>query len=101
LLGLGGALTNESAINAYPFLDQPWLLSILSIMSYAGNAVFATLALIFAIGIAVGLGNGDKGTAGLAGGVAYLVYTATICGFLELFSAKDATLDSGVVGSIV
>ena len=101
LLGLGGALTNESAINAYPFLDQPWLHTILSIMSYAGNAVFANLALIFAIGIAVGLANGDKGTAGLAGGVAYLVYTATISGFLELFSAKDATLDTGVVGSIV
>lgn len=33
LLGLGGALTNESAINAYPFLDQPWLHTILSIMS--------------------------------------------------------------------
>lgn len=59
------------------------------------------LALIFAIGIAVGLANGDKGTAGLAGGVAYLVYTATISGFLELFSAKDATLDTGVVGSSV
>ena len=60
LLGLGGALTNESAINAYPFLAQPWLHTILSIMSYAGNAVFANLALIFAIGIAVGLANGNK-----------------------------------------
>lgn len=49
---------------------------------------FANLALIFAIGIAVGLANGDKGTAGLAGGVAYLVYTATISGFLELFQQK-------------
>ena len=65
------------------------------------NAVFTNLALIFAIGIAVGLANGDKGTAGLAGGVSYLVYTATISGFLALFSAKDATLDTGVVGSIV
>lgn len=100
LLGLGGALTNESAVNAYPILAQPWLHTILSIMSYAGNAVFANLALIFAIGVAVGLSNGDKGTAGLAGGVAYLVYTATISGFLELFSAKGATLDTGVVGSI-
>ncbi|WP_261791242.1 hypothetical protein [Enterococcus faecium] len=38
--------------------------------------------------MAVGLANGDKGTAGLAGGVAYLVYTATISGFLELFQQK-------------
>lgn len=101
LLGLGGALTNESAMNAYPILEQPWIHTVLSIMSYAGNAVFTNLALIFAIGIAVGLANGDKGTAGLAGGVSYLVYTATISGFLALFSAKDATLDTGVVGSIV
>ncbi|WP_461202940.1 PTS transporter subunit EIIC [Enterococcus sp. N342-3-1-2] len=100
LLGLGGALTNESAVQAYPFLSQPWLHTILTIMSVAGNAVFANLALIFAIGIAVGLANGDKGTAGLAGGVAYLVYTATISGFLTLFPAEGATLDTGVVGSI-
>lgn len=101
LLGLGGALTNESAVAAYPFLDQGWLQTILSIMSFAGNAVFANLALIFAIGIAVGLAKGDKGTAGLAGGVAFLVYTATISGLLQLFSAKDASIDTGVVGSIV
>ena len=101
LLGLGGALTNESAVAAYPFLNQPWLQAILSVMSFAGNAVFANLALIFAIGIAVGLAKGDKGTAGLAGGVAFLVYTATISGLLELFSAKDASIDTGVVGSIV
>ncbi|MEG0628751.1 MAG: PTS transporter subunit EIIC [Enterococcus sp.] len=101
LLGLGGALTNESAVAAYPFLNQPWLQTILSVMSFAGNAVFANLALIFAIGIAVGLAKGDKGTAGLAGGVAFLVYTATISGLPELFSAKDASIDTGVVGSIV
>lgn len=101
LLGLGGALTNESAVAAYPFLNQGWLQTILTVMSSAGNAVFANLALIFAIGISVGLAKGDKGTAGLAGGVAFLVYTATISGLLQLFSAEGATIDTGVVGSIV
>lgn len=101
LLGLGGALSNDSAVKAYPFLDQAWLQTILKMMNFAGNAVFTNLALIFAIGIAVGLAKGDKGTAGLAGGVAYLVYTATISGLLQMFSAKNATIDTGVVGSIV
>lgn len=101
LLGIGGALSNASAVAAYPFLDQAWLQTILKVMSFAGNAVFANLALIFAIGVAVGLANGDKGTAGLSGAVSYLVYTATISGLLELFSAKDASIDTGVVGSIV
>src|SRR5699024_4619790 len=101
LLGIGGALSNDNAVAAYPFLNQGWLQTILKIMSFAGNAVFANLALIFAIGVAVGLAKGDKGTAGLAAGVAYLVYTATISGLLEMFSAKGATIDTGVVGSIV
>lgn len=101
LLGLGGALTNDAAVKAYPFLNQEWLQTILKVMSFAGNAVFANIALIFAVGIAVGLANGDKGTAGLSGAVSFLVYTATISGLLQMFSAKDAMIDTGVVGSIV
>ena len=99
LLGIGGALSNASAIQAYPWLDQTWLQTILTVMSNAGNAVFSNLALIFAIGLAVGLANGDKGTAGLAGGVSFLVYTATISGLLQLFS-PETVIDTGVVGSI-
>lgn len=101
LLGLGGALTNEAAVKAYPFLSMPWLQTILKIMNFAGSAVFNNIALIFAIGIAVGLANGDKGTAGLAAGVSFLVYTATIAGFIQMFSPKGTTIDTGVVGSIV
>lgn len=100
LLGLGGALTNDAAISAFPVLNQVWLQSILKIMNFAGNAVFSNLALIFSIGLAVGLAKGDKGTAGLAGGVAYLVYTATISGLLQLFNPKN-TIDTGVLGAIV
>lgn len=100
LLGLGGALTNKAAVNAYPWLNQEWLQTILKVMNFAGSAVFNNLALIFSIGLAVGLAKGDKGTAGLAGGVAYLVYTATISGLLQLFSPKN-TIDTGVLGAIV
>ncbi|GAY71467.1 PTS transporter subunit EIIC [Streptococcus canis] len=101
LLGIGGALSNSNAIAQFPVLNQGWLQAIFTIMSTAGNAVFANIALIFAIGVAVGLANGDKGTAGLSGGVAYLVFTATISGYLALFAAKDATIDTGVLGALV
>lgn len=100
LLGLGGALTNKAAVQAYSWLNQEWLQTILKIMNFAGNAVFTNLALIFSIGLAVGLAKGDKGTAGLAGGVAYLVYTATISGLLQLFDPKN-NIDTGVLGAIV
>lgn len=100
LLGLGGALTNDAAVHAYPWLNQMWLQTILKVMNFAGSAVFTNLALIFSIGLAVGLAKGDKGTAGLAGGVAYLVYTATISGLLQIFSPKN-NIDTGVLGAIV
>lgn len=100
LLGIGGALSNSNAIAQFPILNQAWLQAIFTIMSTAGNAVFANIALIFAIGVAVGLANGDKGTAGLSGAVAYLVFTATISGYLTLFSAKDAQIDTGVLGAL-
>ncbi|MDV2686910.1 PTS transporter subunit EIIC, partial [Alkalihalophilus lindianensis] len=67
LLGIGGALSNPNTIKAYPFLDISWLQNIFTIMSSAGNVVFANLALLFAVGISVGLAKSDKGTAGLAG----------------------------------
>ncbi|HEK9996770.1 PTS transporter subunit EIIC [Streptococcus equi] len=100
LLGIGGALSNSNAIAQFPILNQAWLQAIFTIMSTAGNAVFANIALIFAIGVAVGLANGDKGTAGLSGAVAYLVFTATISGYLTLFSVKDAQIDTGVLGAL-
>lgn len=66
LLGIGGALSNPNTVTAYPFLDIPWLQGIFSVMSSAGAVVFANLAVLFAVGVAVGLARSDKGTAGLA-----------------------------------
>ena len=101
LLGIGGALSNANTISQFPALGNPVLQGIFTIMSTAGGAVFANIALIFAIGVAVGLADADKGTAGLSGGVAYMVYTATISGFLQLFADKDAKIDTGVLGALV
>ncbi|HEM5225675.1 TPA: PTS transporter subunit EIIC [Streptococcus suis] len=100
LLGIGGALSNSNAVAQFPVLDQAWLQAVFTIMSTAGSAVFANLSLIFAIGVAVGLADADKGTAGLSAGVAYLVYTATISGFLTLFADKGASIDTGVLGAL-
>ena len=53
---------------------QPDLLD-MAYVAAAGNAVFANLGLLFAIGVAVGLAKGNNGAAGLAAVVAYLVTT--------------------------
>ena len=73
-------------------LGQPDLLGI-SVMAQAGDAIFANLALIFAIGVAVGFARDNNGTAGLAGAIGYLVLTAVL-------KAADATINMGVLAGI-
>lgn len=116
LLGIGGALSNPNTIMAYPFLDVSWLQSIFIIMSSAGNVIFANLALLFAIGVAVGLAKGDKGTAGLAGMLGFLVMNATISALLSIMDTLNTedpasvgqglvlgihTLETGVFGGVM
>lgn len=67
---------------------QPDLLG-LPYVAAAGNAVFANLGLLFAIGVAVGLAKGNNGAAGLAAVVAYLVTTE---GAKVLVGVPDAEL---------
>lgn len=101
LLGIGGALSNPNTVQAYPFLNVSWLQGIFSIMSSAGNVVFSNLALIMCIGLSVGLAKKDKGTAGLAGAVAFLVMNAAISGMITSFNPAVESIDTGVVGAIV
>jgi N-acetylglucosamine PTS system EIICBA or EIICB component len=55
-------------------LGQPDMLDI-AFVAAAGNAIFANLGLLFAVGVAVGLARENHGAAGLAGVVCFLVAT--------------------------
>jgi len=101
LLGIGGALSNSTTIQVYPFLAIGWLQGIFKVMAAAGEVVFAHLALIICIGLSAGLAKRDKGTAGLAGAVAILVMNASISGMIEAFNPTVEAIDTGVVGAIV
>jgi len=116
LLGIGGALSNPNTVKAYPFLDIPWLQGIFTIMSSAGNIIFANLAILFAIGVAVGLAKTDKGTAGLAGMLGFLVMNATISALLTITGQVNTenpasvgqgsvlgihSLETGVFGGVI
>ncbi|HGC6387225.1 TPA: PTS transporter subunit EIIC [Cronobacter dublinensis] len=97
LLGVGGALSNPNTLTAYPFLDVGWLQAVFTIMSSAGAIVFANLSVLFAVGVAVGLARTDKGTAGLATLLAFLVMNATINALLTL-TGNLAQSNPGAVG---
>ena len=59
-------------------------------MFQAGDAIFANLALVFAVGIAVGLAKENNGVAGLAALVGYFVLTKVATSF-------DKTINMGVL----
>lgn len=69
-------------------LGQPDLLDI-GFVAAAGNAIFANLGMIFAVGIAIGFARQSHGAAGLAGLIAYLVATN---GAKALIDAPPSTL---------
>jgi PTS system glucose-specific IIC component len=94
LLGVGSA-------------NFPWLPDAFSqIMAAAGNAVFASLPLLFAIGVAIGLTEND-GVAALAGTVGYVVFLAAmgVCAKLTGIETKPImgipSIETGVFGGII
>ncbi len=88
--------------------------SVSHIMAAGGNVIFANMALIFAIGVALGFSNND-GVAGLSAVVGYMVMIATISIFaveiLHLNPDPKANqlhtiiglkaIDTGVFGGII
>ena len=74
-------------LGAPDVLDIPFI-------TKAGGAVFDNLALIFAIGIGVGLAKDNNGAAGLAGGIGYLILTAGL-------KAIDKDLNMSVLAGII
>jgi PTS system glucose-specific IIC component len=84
-----------------------WLpASVSQVMAASGNAIFASLPLLFAIGVAIGLTDND-GVAALAGTVGYVVFLAAvgICATLRGVETKSImgipSIETGVFGGIV
>lgn len=59
------------------------------VMAQAGAAIFDNLALIFAIGVAIGLSVDGSGAAGLAGAIGYLVLQNTTNALSKAYSAAE------------
>ncbi|KJD43523.1 glucose-specific PTS transporter subunit IIBC [Paenibacillus terrae] len=77
LLGIGNMLVNPDFLQYIPALNAGWVQSVATIMMNAGQIVFDNLALLFAVGVAVGLAGGE-GVAGLAAIIGYLVMNITL-----------------------
>ena len=105
LLGVGGALlqgVDRGAIGTPP----NWLRVLLEIMQASGGPIFANLALIFAIGVALGLTKND-GVSALSAVVGYVVMTGTMGvvaaerGIETTTIIGIETIETGVFGGIL
>ncbi len=74
-------------------LGQPDLLNV-PFIAAAGDAVFSNLALIFAIGVAIGFSKDGNGAAALAGAIGYFVLTKGA-------AAIDKDINMSVLGGII
>lgn len=77
LLAFGNALQNPTLLQLAPFLHNSVIAMVANVMQMAGSVIFGNLALLFAVGVAVGLAGGD-GVAGLAAIVGFLIMNATM-----------------------
>ena len=118
LLGIGSSFTNATTIETYhlgKFIYEGGVLyTILDIMSKTGSAVFDNLALLFAMGVAIGMAKKEKEVAALSGAIAYIVMNTTISALITAKGGVGAmaensttsvlgitTLQMGVFGGIL
>ncbi|MBN8194419.1 PTS transporter subunit IIABC [Bacillus sp. NTK074B] len=91
LLAFGNALQNPTLLDIAPFLANGGVETVASVMEQAGGIIFGNLALLFAVGVAIGLAGGE-GVAGLAAIVGFLIMNVTM-GTVEGLGIGDVTGD--------
>ncbi len=118
LLGIGSSFTNPTTIETYRLgsiiTEGGFLYTILDIMAKTGSAVFDNLALLFAMGVAIGMAKREKEVAALSGAIAYLVMNTAISALIVAKGGVSAmaenstttalgitTLQMGVFGGII
>ena len=112
LLAFGNAFQEAQTLKYLPFLDASWFQLVAKVMENSGSIIFSNLALLFAVGVAVGLADGE-GVAGLAAIVGFLIMNTTMGTFLHVtahMADKNPayasvlgipTIQTGVFGGII
>ena len=97
LLGVGGSFTNETMLETYGLLKVmgpgtiPYM--IFTVMSDAGNIIFANLPILFAMGVAIGMAKKEKEVAALAAVIAFFIMHASISAMITINGGAEAMLE--------
>ncbi|WP_075718244.1 PTS transporter subunit IIABC [Roseburia sp. 499] len=97
LLGIGGSFTNETMLDTYGLMKimgpGTILNMIFTVMSEAGNVIFANLPVLFAMGVAIGMAKKEKEVAALASVIAFFIMHASISAMITINGGTEAMLD--------
>lgn len=104
LLGIGGSFTNETMLNTYGLMKimgpGTVLNMIFTVMSDAGNIIFANLPILFAMGVAIGMAKKEKEVAALSAVIAFFIMHASISAMITNNGGAEAMLE-GATASVV
>ena len=93
LLGIGSSFSNETMLTAYHLTGVMGpgtpLNSLFIIMNDTGSAVFGNLAVLFAMGVAIGMAKKEKAVAALAGVIAYIIMHTVIASLIVITKTYD------------
>ncbi len=102
MLGVGGSFTNERMISAYGLenvlAEGTFLNNVLSVLTAAGDIVFANLPVMFAIALAIGFAKKEKGAAALAALMGYLIMNVSISRTMAVFNIINEDGSVSVLG---
>ncbi|MGN1131736.1 MAG: glucose PTS transporter subunit IIA [Ruminococcus sp.] len=118
LLGIGSSFTNPTTLSTYNLdgviTEGGVLFTIFDLMKKTGSVVFDNLALLFAMGVAIGMAKKEKAVAALSGAISYLIMNTAISALIEAKGGVSAmaensttttlgitTLQMGVFGGII
>ena len=118
LLGVGSSFTNQTMLETYGLTglihEGTVIYTVLDIMNQCGSAIFNNLAVLFAMGVAIGMAKKEKEVAALSGAIAYLVMNTAISAMINARGGVEAmapnsttsmlgitTLQMGVFGGII
>lgn len=106
LLGVGSSLTNPTMLDAYGLTallgPGTFAYGIFTVLADVGTVIFNNLAILFAMGVALGMAEAEKGTATLSAAIAFFVMHRTIGALLELSgSLEEGVLLEGSVANVV
>src|SRR3712207_1038231 len=99
-LGIGGSFTNPTTIEAYNLTSVlgpgTFANSLLTVMSQAGNVVFANLPILFAMGVAIGMAKAEKAVAALAGALSFFIMHTAIAAMITINGGVEKMLAGSV-----